>query len=190
MIQTYYAYLLLAGGYVLGLALPQAGADIRLVPAVPYVLVGLSMLHLRRFSPWYRGVGVANAVCAALALAQGLTGAQGIGVLLVPAGCAANVLLCLAMAAQRRGYGLGTAAEYALLALAVVSGLGAAALLLMGTQMMAGFAGVGGTMIAFDPLEVVLTAVSMAGLVFRIGMIADVFRLQREALRHEAEAQK
>ena len=186
MIQTYYAYLLLAGGYVLGLALPQVGADIWLVPAVPYVLVGLSMLHLRRSSRWYCGVGAASAVCAALALAQGLTDAPAVATLLVLVACAADVLLCLAMAAQRRRYGLGAAAEYALFVLAVVFGLGAAALLLMGTQLLAGFARVGGTMVAFDPLTVINTA----GLVFRIGMIVDVFRLQREALRHEVEAQK
>lgn len=168
LVQTYYAYLALVGGYLLQLA----GESWQL-GVMAYGLTALGGIALRRFSPWYTRAAGAALVCSVLQLGCLLTPA-----LSLPALLATGVLhafLCLGMSAQRAQNGAGSALEYVLLALAAVYALGGAVL----------FAGLAdGSRFVFENL---LLLVNTGGILLLIGIIFDVFRIQKLALKSETE---
>ena len=171
MVKTYYAYLAIAGGYLLSLAGGQL--DNEAVYIVANGLIALGGIALRRFSPWYfRAAGVTLA-CIVLRSAQFLLPVLTLPYLLACGG--RDVLLCLGFAEQRKRCGLGCAAEYVLLALAAAQRIGGA-LLLTGA--------VNSKPFLFQNL---LILVNTGGILFLIGIVFDIFRTQKLALKMEAE---
>lgn len=171
MVGTYYAYLAIAGGYLLNLAGGQIGHAA--VYIVAYGLIALGGIALRRFSPWYFRAAGAALACSVLRLLQLALPVAALPFLLA---CGVlHVLVCLGLAGQRKWCGLSPALEYVLLALAAAQSLGGAVLL-------TGLAD--GNIFVFQNL---LLAANAGGVIFLIGMVFDVFRTQKLALRSEAE---
>lgn len=187
MLKTYYAYLAIAGGYLLHLIGGQL--DHWLVYVVAFGLIALGALELRRFSHRYyqaAAAAIGNSVlCIVLYMAGIWLSGAVLKLLAIAAYCILSALLLRGMAAQRRSCGLGAGVENVLLVALVLSGLGVVVLLFVPLPVMQ-LTAQGGAAHYFDWESAVVTLVNTCVVLFQIGMIFDVFRLQKQALQSEA----
>ena len=175
LIRGYYAYLAIAGGWLLRLVLQQNW----MLQVVAYALIAAGALSLQQVSRWFRRASIAADVCIVFQVVCGPA--------VIPAGLFRTVLeyaslvpllltgcmLLMAFMAQMRDAGRSTLLEWAIF---VVWSAGLILTLLMAPGWLNDYA-----------LALIVTAVNtLTGLGY-IALLADTFRAQKEYIRTEGE---
>lgn len=175
LIRGYYAYLAIAGGWLLRLVLQQNW----MLQVVAYALIAAGALSLQQVSRWFWRASIAADVCIGFQVVCGPA--------VIPAGLLRTVLeyaslvpllltgcmLLMAFMAQMRDAGRSTLLEWAVF---VVWSAGFILTLLMAPGWLNDYA-----------LALVVTAVNTLTVLGYIALLADTFRAQKEYIRTEGE---
>lgn len=175
LLKGYYAYLAIAGGLLLSLAVRQNW----MLRIVAFALVSAGALSLQHVSRWYRNASIAADVtmafellCGPAVIPPGLLRIALEYVSLVPLLLTGCMLLC-GVAAQMRKAGRNTLPEWILLA---VWSAGWVLTLLIAPGWLNDMA-----------LNIALTAVNTLTPIGYVALLVEAFRAQREYLRTEEE---